>query len=68
MPDQTFYHLQSLLGILVLLGFAWASSENRAAFPFRTVLAGLALRFQVIVKALTGAAKAGTSFGMMRVD
>jgi CNT family concentrative nucleoside transporter len=44
MPDQLFYHLQSLLGILVLLALAWALSENRRAFPLRTVLAGLALQ------------------------
>ena len=81
MPDQTFYHLQSLLGILVLLGFAWAISENRSVFPLRTVLAGLALQIalallllklpvtrsallslNVIVNALTGATRAGTSF------
>jgi CNT family concentrative nucleoside transporter len=43
-PDQLFYHLQSLLGILVLLGLAWALSENRRSFPLRTVLAGLALQ------------------------
>jgi len=80
-PDQTFYHLQSLLGILVLLGFAWAISENRSVFPLRTVLAGLALQIalallllklpvtrsallslNVIVNALTGATRAGTSF------
>jgi CNT family concentrative nucleoside transporter len=44
LPDQVFYHFQSFLGILVLLGFAWAISEDRRAFPFRTVLAGLALQ------------------------
>jgi len=43
-PDQLFYHLQSLLGILMLLALAWALSENRRAFPLRTVLAGLALQ------------------------
>ncbi len=37
-------HLQSLLGILAIIGFAWAVSENRRAFPWRTVLAGLALQ------------------------
>jgi CNT family concentrative nucleoside transporter len=43
-PDQLFYHLQSFLGILALLGLAWAVSENRRAFPLRTVAAGLALQ------------------------
>ncbi|MDE2164320.1 MAG: nucleoside:proton symporter [Alphaproteobacteria bacterium] len=37
-------HLQSLLGIVVILATAWILSENRRAFPFRTVLAGLALQ------------------------
>lgn len=37
-------HLQSALGILAIIGFAWAVSENRRAFPWRTVLAGLALQ------------------------
>jgi CNT family concentrative nucleoside transporter len=43
-PDQLFYHFQSLLGIVVLLGFAWAISENRRVFPLRTVVAGLVLQ------------------------
>jgi CNT family concentrative nucleoside transporter len=38
------YHLQSLLGIVVLVGFAWAVSEDRRAFPLRTVVAGLLLQ------------------------
>jgi concentrative nucleoside transporter, CNT family len=38
-------HLQSALGIVAIIGFAWAVSENRRAFPWRTVLAGLALQF-----------------------
>jgi concentrative nucleoside transporter, CNT family len=37
-------HLQSLLGIVVILLTAWILSENRRAFPFRTVLSGLALQ------------------------
>jgi CNT family concentrative nucleoside transporter len=37
-------HAQSALGIAVILGLAWAFSENRRAFPVRTVLAGLALQ------------------------
>jgi len=39
-----FLHLQSLLGIFAIIGFAWVCSENRAAFPWRTVAAGLALQ------------------------
>jgi CNT family concentrative nucleoside transporter len=38
------YHLQSLLGIVVILTLAWVLSEDRRAFPVRTVLVGLALQ------------------------
>ena len=81
MPDQLIYHFQSLAGMSVILAAAWAFSENRRAFPFRTVASGLALQFalalvllkvpaaraallslNVIVNALTGATRAGTSF------
>ena len=37
-------HLQSLLGIVVILLAAWLFSEKRRAFPFRTVVSGLALQ------------------------
>jgi CNT family concentrative nucleoside transporter len=37
-------HLQSALGIAVIIALAWALSENRRAFPVRTVLVGLALQ------------------------
>ena len=37
-------HAQSALGIAVILALAWAFSENRRAFPVRTVLSGLALQ------------------------
>jgi CNT family concentrative nucleoside transporter len=37
-------NLQSALGILAFVGLAWALSENRARFPTRVVLAGLALQ------------------------
>jgi CNT family concentrative nucleoside transporter len=36
-------HLQSALGIAVILLAAWSLSENRRAFPWRTVAVGLAL-------------------------
>jgi len=55
-PDQLFYHLQSLLGILVLLALAWALSENRRAFPLRTVAAGLALQIALALLLLKVAA------------
>ena len=37
-------HLQSALGIIVILAAAWIFSENRRAFPVRTVVAGFALQ------------------------
>jgi CNT family concentrative nucleoside transporter len=37
-------HPQSLLGIGTILVLAWLFSENRRAFPFRTVIAGLAMQ------------------------
>lgn len=37
-------HLQSLLGIGAIILLAWLCSENRRAFPVRTVVAGLAMQ------------------------
>ena len=37
-------HLQSALGIAAIIALAWALSENRRAFPLRTVLVGLVLQ------------------------
>jgi CNT family concentrative nucleoside transporter len=37
-------HLQSALGICVIIALAWVLSEDRRAFPWRTVAAGLALQ------------------------
>ena len=37
--------LQSALGVIVFIGLAWAVSEDRRAFPWRIVLAGLAFQF-----------------------
>jgi CNT family concentrative nucleoside transporter len=37
-------HLQSALGVAVILLLAWAGSENRRAFPVRTVAVGLGLQ------------------------
>ncbi len=37
-------HLQSLLGIGAIIVVAWLCSENRRAFPVRTVAAGLAMQ------------------------
>ena len=38
------FHFQSLLGIVAILSLAWILSENKRAFPFRTVIAGLTLQ------------------------
>ena len=37
-------HLQSAFGICVIVALAWALSEDRRAFPWRTVAAGLVLQ------------------------
>ena len=37
--------LQSALGVFVFIGLAWAVSEDRRAFPWRIVLAGLVFQF-----------------------
>jgi CNT family concentrative nucleoside transporter len=36
--------IQSLLGLIVFLGIAWALSENRRAIRYRTVLVGIGLQ------------------------
>ena len=37
--------VQGLIGLAALVGLAWLASENRARFPWRTVLAGIAIQF-----------------------
>jgi CNT family concentrative nucleoside transporter len=37
-------HLQSAFGICVIVALAWVLSEDRPAFPWRTVIVGLALQ------------------------
>jgi CNT family concentrative nucleoside transporter len=37
-------HLQSAFGICVIVALAWLLSEDRRAFPWRTVIVGLALQ------------------------
>jgi len=39
--------MQSVLGIVVLLGVAWLCSENRRRLPWRMVLAGIALQILI---------------------
>lgn len=39
----------SALGIVVLIALAWACSMDRRRFPWRTVIAGLALQFAIAI-------------------
>lgn len=45
--------MQAVLGILVILGIAWALSENRKSIPWRTIAAGLALQIALAFILLT---------------
>ncbi len=38
-------YFQAVLGIILIVGLAWALSENRRAFPYRTAAAGLLVQF-----------------------
>lgn len=38
-------YFQAVLGIILIVGLAWALSENRRAFPWRTAAAGLTIQF-----------------------
>jgi CNT family concentrative nucleoside transporter len=38
-------NIQSVVGVIALLGLAFAISENRRAVPFRQVATGVALTF-----------------------
>jgi CNT family concentrative nucleoside transporter len=40
-------HLQSALGIVAIIALAWVFSENRRAFPWRTVIVGLGLQIGI---------------------
>ena len=53
-------HLQSLLGILALLAFAWIISENRRAVAWRSAAVGLLLTFltALILLKVPGVARA----------
>lgn len=44
--------LIALLGLIVFLALAWSLSNNRRRFPWRTVLAGLALQFACAILVL----------------
>jgi len=52
--------LISLLGLVVLIGLAWACSLNRRRFPWRTVAAGLVLQFTFALFILETAAGKAT--------
>ena len=47
------FPLQAVLGIVVLLGFAWLISENRRQFEWRIVTVGLVLQFLIAGALLT---------------
>ena len=53
--------LVSLLGLVTFLGVAWALSLNRKNFPWRTVLAGLALIPAIMMAMLWNAKPKGRS-------
>ncbi|MYD53498.1 MAG: nucleoside:proton symporter [Chloroflexi bacterium] len=38
-------YFQAILGIILIVGLAWALSENRRAFPWRTAAVGLTIQF-----------------------
>jgi CNT family concentrative nucleoside transporter len=57
-------HLQSALGIAVILALAWAMSENRRAFPVRTVVVGLALQIAFALLLLKVAAARAALFSL----
>lgn len=53
-------HSVGMLGIFAFIGVAWLLSENRARFPWRTVLTGLGL--QTILAWLILRTRAGEFF------
>lgn len=47
MSENLFAHLQSVLGMVVLIAVAWALSEDRSQFRFRMVAMALLLQAAV---------------------
>jgi CNT family concentrative nucleoside transporter len=47
MTENLLAHLQSVLGMVVIIALAWALSENRRAFRFRMVGAALMLQLAI---------------------
>lgn len=60
-------HPQSLLGIVTIIALAWALSENRRAFPFRTVISGLILQFVLALTLLKVPAARNALFSLNSV-
>ena len=58
------YHLQSLAGIVAIIALAWALSENRRAFPVRTVVGGLLLQIALALLLLKVPAARGALFSL----
>ncbi|GMV93538.1 MAG: NupC/NupG family nucleoside CNT transporter [Candidatus Hydrogenedentes bacterium] len=59
--------LTSALGLLILIGIAWALSERRKAIPWRLVVWGLALQFVLALLILTTPLRTVIFAGMQRV-
>ena len=47
--DSFLPHLQSVLGMVVIIALAWAVSENRKAFDWRIVASGLGLQLALAI-------------------
>jgi concentrative nucleoside transporter, CNT family len=60
-------HFQSLLGIVTIIAVAWLLSENRRAFPVRTVLSGLAVQFALALTLLKVPAARNALFSLNAV-
>src|SRR3569833_1365949 len=57
-------HLQSALGIVVIITLAWVLSENRRAFPWRIVLVGIALQAGIAILLLKVSVARDALFGL----
>ena len=57
-------HLQSALGIVVIISVAWLLSENRRAFPWRIVLVGIALQAAIAILLLKVSIARDALFGL----
>src|SRR3569832_2474196 len=57
-------HLQSALGIVVIITLAWVLSENRRAFPWRIVLVGISLQAGIAILLLKVSVARDALFGL----